>query len=695
MKRYILTLAIILCTVAGKSMAQNLADLNKANDAFFKKDYETAIIYYNRYLQPGIRIPKVLFNRGVCFLNRGQYANAISDFKEVLKINPSFTDVYYHMGLAYQKLSRYEDAIRCFENESDKKVESLKGISQCYRSMGFYERANIYAEMAATQEILNNSATDRSSYSQQSTNIVNNVPTNIINRPTGQQQIAKSNTSDMRISPVKKLLSEAQSLTEEGLYAEAEEKLNYIIKYYKEDLKSAFDKRGAVRVRLKKYNEAIQDFDQSLSIVPRDAWTLNLRGLAKMEMGLFSEAEKDFRQAVNIDPYSPAKENLATLDIRKQTSIAKDDRQGPTVVILSPLLAEANSRGLGVVSATDAKITVVGIVEDISGVREVQLNSTIAKLTPNDATGQRFQFAATIPVNEGENTIYFVTKDACNNETKKTYKYIAHVSQAPKIDIPVSTAEKNETKNLIGKNYALLIGIDQYVHWDKLNNPVRDVNAIAQELKNLYNFETDLLINPRSKAEIEHKIIEWASRNYQYNDQLFVFIAAHGFFIPYLEKGFIIPYDGLPAHIEKDGSSWISHDFIRNTLERSNSHHVFLVMDACFSGTFSPAIARNRGAAELSLSIREMIARKYLLKTRKYLTSGGKEYVSDGLPGAHSPFAAKLLEALRSRGKYTNGLLTINDIRRAVQNLTPQPHSGDFPNSSGDPEGDFFFIPVN
>lgn len=693
MKPYVLILAIVLCVISGNAMAQNLSDLNKANEAFFKKDYETAITYYNRYLQPGIRIPKVLFNRGVCFLNRGQYANALADFKEAAKINPSFTDVYYHMGLAYQKLNRYEEAIRCFEKEADK-IESLKGISECYRSMGFYERANRYAEMAATQEILNNSATDYSSYAQQSTNIANNAPTNI-NRPTGQQQIAKPNTSDMGGSPVKKLLSEAQSLTEEGRYAEAEEKLNHIIKYYKDDRKSAFDKRGAVRVSLKKYNEAIQDFDQSLSIVPRDAWTLNLRGLAKMEMGLFSEAEKDFQQAVNIDPYSPAKENLATLDIRKKTSIAKDDRQGPTVTIISPLLAEANSRGLGVVSAADAKITVVGIVEDISGVREVQLNSTIAKLTPNDATGQRFQFAATIPVNEGENTIYFVTKDACNNETKKTYKYIARVSQVPKIDIPTATTEKNETKNLIGKNYALLIGIDQYEHWDRLNNPVRDVHAIAQELKNVYNFEVELLINPRSKAEIERKIIEWASRNYQYNDQLFIFIAAHGYYIPYLEKGFIIPYNGLPAHMERDGSSWISHDFIRNTLERSNSHHIFLVMDACFSGTFSPAIARNRGAAELSLSIREMIARKYLLKTRKYLTSGGKEYVPDGQPGAHSPFAAKILEALRSKGKYSNGILTINDIRRAVQNLSPQPHSGDFPHSSGDPEGDFFFIPIN
>ena len=46
----------------------------------------------------------------------------------------------------------------------------------------------------------------------------------------------------------------------------------------------------------------------------------------------------------------------------------------------------------------------------------------------------------------------------------------------------------------------------------------------------------------------------------------------------------------------------------------------------------------------------EYINRKLKLKTRKFLTSGGKEYVSDGRPGQHSPFVRKLLEAIRSYG---------------------------------------------
>jgi len=692
MNRCILTLTITLFIVVGKITAQNLADLEKANEAYFKKNYETALVYYNRYLQSNNRIPKVLFNRGVCLLNTGQYVKAISDFQEALKLNASFSEAYYNIGLAYQRLGKYEEAIRNFEKKADRS-ESLRRISECYRSMGIYSRANSYEEMAIAKEAENQLGLDlQAAPKQQTTTTTNDVSVNANNRPTGQQQIANAKGNPMGISPAKNLLSEARRLTENERYAEAEEKCTQVINHYKEERKAALDWRGNVRIRLRKFNEAIQDFDQSLLIDPTDAWTLNQRGFAKMEINLLAEAEKDFKAAIDIDPSSPARENLATLDTRRLLSIAKDDKQGPAVKILSPLLAELGGRGLSLVSAGDSRITIVGIAEDLSGIREVQLNTTIAKLSPLDASGQRVQFTATIPAQEGENIIYFVAKDAANNETKKLYKYIAQVQVS---DNEKALSEKVEAKNLLGKNYALLIGTDEYIHWDRLNNPVRDVNAIAHELKHTYGFEVDLLINPANKAVIERKLIEWASRKYQRNDQLFVFIAGHGFFIPYLEKGFIIPKEGLPAHIEKDGSSWVSHDFIRHTLEHSNSHHVFLVIDACFSGTISPAVAVNRGLAELSLSMREMVARKIHLKTRKYLTSGGKEYVPDGQPNAHSPFAAQLLRVLREKGKYSGGLLTINDIRRAVQNLNPQPHSGDFPYSSGDPESDFFFIPVN
>ena len=53
------------------------------------------------------------------------------------------------------------------------------------------------------------------------------------------------------------------------------------------------------------------------------------------------------------------------------------------------------------------------------------------------------------------------------------------------------------------------------------------------------------------------------------------------------------------------------------------------------------------------------------VKTRWYLSSGGKEDVVDGLEGEHSPFASALLNILRNEaGK--DGVLTIPEIERRL-----------------------------
>lgn len=700
MKIHILTPAIILCIFAGIASAQQ-TDLQKANNAFFNKQYHTAIQHYNSYLENNKGVPFILFRRGESYFHIGNYSKAVADFNEGLKLSENHLPAFLYRGIAYKQLGRYEAAIRDLtrysertSNEEDK-VEAFRHLSDCYRLMGDDTRAESFAQMAQEYEVMHKSVFELQPDNKQPANGDNNVQLNTAQRPTGQQQqtINGSNPQRIKVSPAELLLNEARKMYEEKNFAEAVAKATRVIDNYKEYRKEALDIRGQALINLKKYAEAIRDFDQSL-LLSKDAWTFNQRGIAKMESGDLEGAEKDFNSALTLDPLSAARANLATLAIRKRNTIVSGDKQGPTVTIHTPQqLAElgANSRGLGVVSVLGTHITITGMVEDPSGVREVSLNSNKATLSPSDDTGQRFMFTVTIPVSNsnGENYIYFSAKDAANNETRKTYRYVA-ITGIPDNAI---AGDKSEARGLIGKCYALLIGIDQYLYWDKLYNPVRDVNAIAQVLKENYGFETDLLINPPDKKTIQQKLTEWSFRDYEPNDQLLVVVAAHGYFSEQQRKGYIIPREGLSPRMDLQGNTWISHDFIRNTLEHSNCRHVFLVMDACFSGTFSPAVAM-RGTESINMSLREMVARKIQLKTRKYLTSGGKEYVPDGHPGAHSPFAAKFLEVLRSKGKMTGGILTIDDIRRAVQNLEPMPHSGDFPNSSSDVGSDFFFIPI-
>ena len=71
------------------------------------------------------------------------------------------------------------------------------------------------------------------------------------------------------------------------------------------------------------------------------------------------------------------------------------------------------------------------------------------------------------------------------------------------------------------------------------------------------------------------------------------------------------------------------------------------------------------------------------------MTSGGKEYVSDGVAGNHSPFAKQFVEALNSKGG-NDGILTLNELMTYVEKLKTAPQYGKF---GSDKQGsEFVFV---
>ena len=116
------------------------------------------------------------------------------------------------------------------------------------------------------------------------------------------------------------------------------------------------------------------------------------------------------------------------------------------------------------------------------------------------------------------------------------------------------------------------------------------------------------------------------------------------------------------------------------------------MLDACFGGTFDQDIERagSRGQDNADLASRpEFIKRKLRFKSRIYVTSGGKEYVKDGRPGHHSPFAKQFLAALRNYGG-SDGILTKSELKSYMEVLAQLPRMGDF--GSYEPGSDFIFI---
>jgi len=238
-------------------------------------------------------------------------------------------------------------------------------------------------------------------------------------------------------------------------------------------------------------------------------------------------------------------------------------------------------------------------------------------------------------------------------------------------------------------DYAVLFATDDYQYWDDLVNPVNDAQTIANELKETYGFEIEIVTNP-TKREVLQTLRKYSKMTFLPNDQLFVFFAGHGHFDQYFNQGYIVCQDSKRNDEEK--LSYISHSNLRDIINNLPCKHVFLTIDACFSGTFDQSIATSgqRGMEVYDeLSKVEFINRKLKFKTRKYLTSGGKEYVSDGVPGSHSPFTRKILEALRSYGG-DDHILTLNELKTYVEKINPEPRFGEF--GTNEPGSDFIFV---
>jgi len=236
------------------------------------------------------------------------------------------------------------------------------------------------------------------------------------------------------------------------------------------------------------------------------------------------------------------------------------------------------------------------------------------------------------------------------------------------------------------KDYAILFATDKYDNWSDLVNPVEDANAIATELKTRYGFEVEVVENP-TQEEVFIKIADFVQKKYKPQDQLMIFFAGHGYFDDTFGEGFVVAKNSLEN--DKARTSYISHNRLRSVINNIPCEHVFLAMDVCFGGTFDPVIAKERGGLYEDATQAEFLIRKLSYKTRKYLTSGGKTYVSDGVAGKHSPFALKMLQALKESGG-SDRILTLEEIKSYVEKLVPEPRSGSF--GDDNPASDFVFV---
>ncbi|MEZ4776280.1 MAG: SUMF1/EgtB/PvdO family nonheme iron enzyme [Bacteroidia bacterium] len=189
------------------------------------------------------------------------------------------------------------------------------------------------------------------------------------------------------------------------------------------------------------------------------------------------------------------------------------------------------------------------------------------------------------------------------------------------------------------RNHLLVIGIDQYAHFQKLNNPVSDSNRLVEVLTERYRFEPGdvrTLFDKEATREGIIDALDELTAKVTPADNLLIYFAGHGYYRKVMKIGYLIPVD---ARKEKF-SDLISNTTIRDYISAIQAHHTLLIVDSCFSGSL---LHRD---AEV-LKIKALADKVDRLPSRWGLAAGLVELVSDGPIGGSSPFAQSLLTYLR------------------------------------------------
>jgi len=237
----------------------------------------------------------------------------------------------------------------------------------------------------------------------------------------------------------------------------------------------------------------------------------------------------------------------------------------------------------------------------------------------------------------------------------------------------INRAEKsNEVASGPQRNYALLFGTDLYTDpgFDKLSNPIRDVETIGKLLKEEFGFDVTIIKNP-TLDRIETTLSEFRDgKNYGSNDQLFIFFAGHGVYDEKSKMGYLVANDSKVK--DPNYKSYLSYSDLGNKyLKNISCNRIFLVLDACFAGSFfdnnsvrgTPAEANARNLEALQ----RMAANQHFYKG---ISSGAKQYVEDGKPGQHSPFASKFLGTLWNRAM-NKSFVTADEIIGEIKSNPP------------------------
>jgi len=227
---------------------------------------------------------------------------------------------------------------------------------------------------------------------------------------------------------------------------------------------------------------------------------------------------------------------------------------------------------------------------------------------------------------------------------------------------PKSPGEEGTESIDIGKQYLVLIAIDNYKYWLPISGPVKEARKLNEVIS--YRYYMDEIIELYNENATKSKIIKLfrdLQNRLKVNDSLLIFFSGHGHLDESSNNGFWISVNG--GLDENKMENWIPNSVIRGLVSNIKAKHILLISDSCYSGE----LLNIYKGTKLTKINNEYLKKAFSRRCRQVLTSSASERVPTS-----SEFAHQLILALKENTKpCIDGLMLFNEIKLGVKETMP------------------------
>ncbi len=355
---------------------------------------------------------------------------------------------------------------------------------------------------------------------------------------------------------------------------------------------------------------------------------------------------------------------------------------GPVVEILEPAITLTRGKPAAISRRKEGS-EIVGRVVSKTPVSEVSINGQMVKVAPNG------MFRAQVAVPESGAPIQVAATDKAGGKASLEFTLMPAANATAQSSVGTRKLPAGVKR---GKQYAILIGNNEYGQYPALQSAINDANQIGGVLKARYGFQTTVL-NNASRFDILSAFND-AREQLKPEDSLLVYFAGHGEVDSASKQGYWVPVDGQSGNAK----SWLSNRAISDILNTVEARHIMVVADSCYSGamTRSSLPTINPGAADSAWS--DWITKVSSSRSRTALTSGGLQPVADTGRGQNSYFATAVLGALEANSNVLEGQNLFRGVASSMALAAVESSIVQVPEYApiqfaGHEAGEFLFVP--